>query len=129
VAGSILLDTSVIIDVFANNSAAIRLLSGADQVFLPAIALGELFYGAEGSKRPEEGRAQVREFAAANAVLSCDEATAQFYGQIKNGLRAKGRPLPENDIWIAAVARQHGLTLVTRDAHFREIDDLALLAW
>lgn len=128
-AGNILLDTSVIIEVFANNSAAIGLLSTADAVSLPSIALGELFYGAERSKRPEEGRAQVREFAAATAVLSCNDITAEFFGRIKNRLRAKGRPIPENDIWIAAIAQQYGLTLVTRDAHFREIEDLALLSW
>jgi len=63
------------------------------------------------------------------SVLACDQATAREYGQIKARLRAKGRPLPENDIWIAAIARLHGLTLVTRDQHFREVEGLAWEAW
>ena len=73
--------------------------------------------------------AQVRELAARNTILSCDEVTGDIYGQIKVQLRTKGRPIPENDIWIAATAMQHGLTLVTRDRHFQEIDGLALATW
>ena len=49
--------------------------------------------------------------------------------EVNSLLQAKGRPLPENDIWVAAVALQHGLTLVTRDAHFNEITSLAVVAW
>ncbi len=64
-----------------------------------------------------------------NAVLLCDVETARYYGDIKNQLRLKGRPLPENDIWIAAVALQHNLTLVTRDAHFQEIENLQVVGW
>jgi tRNA(fMet)-specific endonuclease VapC len=52
-----------------------------------------------------------------------------LYGEIKSSLRQKGKPIPDNDIWIAASARQHSLTLVTRDAHFDEIDDLARERW
>lgn len=48
-------------------------------------------------------------------------------GQIK--LRLKGRPLPENDVWIAALAMQYALTLVTRDAHFQEVENLQTVAW
>jgi tRNA(fMet)-specific endonuclease VapC len=51
------------------------------------------------------------------------------YGEVKNALRLKGHPIPENDIWIAAVAHQHDLTLVTRDTHFDEIDNLKIIAW
>lgn len=55
--------------------------------------------------------------------------TSQQYGKIKNGLRVKGRPIPENDIWIAAICKQHGLTLISRDEHFKEIDGLPITAW
>ena len=56
-------------------------------------------------------------------------ATARRYGTIKNELRRKGRPIPENDIWIAATAIEHALVLVTRDDHFRETDGLEIEAW
>jgi len=48
---------------------------------------------------------------------------------VKNALLAKGRPIPENDVWIAALARQHDLVLVTRDEHFAEVDGLTLARW
>jgi tRNA(fMet)-specific endonuclease VapC len=55
--------------------------------------------------------------------------TARQYGEVKNRLRLKGRPLPENDVWIAALALQHDLILVTRDAHFQEVENLQPVAW
>lgn len=128
-AGKLLLDTSVVVDLFAGDPAVQRVLSTAEEVFVPSIVFGELFYGAQRSNRRDANRVQVEAFASATAVLPCDLNTARHYGSIKDALRSKGRPLPENDIWIAALARQHALTLATRDAHFREIDGLALLAW
>jgi tRNA(fMet)-specific endonuclease VapC len=64
-----------------------------------------------------------------SVVLACDLDTAREYGVIKNALREKGRLIPENDIWIAAIARQHDLTLVTRDEHFKEIKHLKVEMW
>jgi len=64
-----------------------------------------------------------------DTTLVCDARTAQAYGQIKNSLRAKGRPIPENDIWIAALGKQHSLTLITRDAHMGEVEGLAIEGW
>ena len=58
-----------------------------------------------------------------------DAETARQYGEIKESLRAKGRPIPENDIWIAAIAFQYQLSLVTRDQHFSEIKGLAIKTW
>ncbi|HEV2150537.1 MAG TPA: type II toxin-antitoxin system VapC family toxin [Longimicrobiaceae bacterium] len=127
--GRLLLDTSVIVDLFTDGSAVQHLLAAADEVFVPAIALGELFYGAQRSNRREANLAQVEAFASAAAVLPCDLQTARHYGEIRDALRARGRPLPENDIWIASLARQYALTVATRDSHFREIDGLALVAW
>jgi tRNA(fMet)-specific endonuclease VapC len=57
-------------------------------------------------------------------LIYCDQGIAWEYGIIKKYLRSKGRPLPENDIWLAALARQHGLVLLTRDRHFQEIERL-----
>jgi tRNA(fMet)-specific endonuclease VapC len=73
--------------------------------------------------------ARIDEFAVNSVVLGCDIETAHWYGEIKNILRLKGRPLPENDIWIASIALQHNLTLITRDAHFNEIEKLKTIVW
>ena len=107
----------------------VRALAEADEVFVPSVAIGELLYGARLSARAAANVSQVEAFAAATAVLSCDGETARHYAEAKLRLRAKGRPIPENDLWIAAVALQHDLTLAVRDGHFREIEGLALAEW
>jgi len=127
--GRYLLDTNVIVAFFAGEGRVRDGLNEADEVFLPSVAIGELCYGARKSGRSDENLARIDELVLTNVVLACDVETARQYGEIKNALRLKGRPLPENDIWIAALARQHGLVLVTRDAHFEQIDNLNMTAW
>jgi tRNA(fMet)-specific endonuclease VapC len=127
--GRYLLDTNVVIALFAGEVAVTDRLSDAEEVFVPTIVLGELYYGAHKSQRPQENLARIEECAARSVVLGCDSETARRYGRMKNRLRQKGRPIPENDIWIAAIARQHDLTLVARDTHFGEVDGLKVEAW
>jgi len=128
-AGRLLLDTSFVIDLFHGDTAAQRRTAAAEEVFLSTVALGELYYGAERSNRRSELLGQVEALASAVTILPCDLDTARIYGSIKQGLRSKGRPLPENDVWIAAVALQHDLALATRDSHFLEIEGLTLERW
>lgn len=71
----------------------------------------------------------LRALAAASAVLSCDAETAACYGELKASLRAKGTPIPENDLWIAALATQHGLTVASRDEYFDVVPGLVRVAW
>jgi len=127
--GRYLLDTNIVIALFAGETAVSDQIAQADELFIPSIVLGELFYGAARSRRIEENLARVQQFAAVNVILGCDGQTAEWYGRIKTQLAQKGRPIPENDVWIAAVAGQHNLCLVSRDGHFREIGDLVLQAW
>ena len=63
----------------------------------------------------------------ATAILDVDWQTAQHYGQVRKKLEQKGRPIPENDIWIAALSFQYNLKLFARDQHFKEIEDIDLL--
>lgn len=127
--GKFLLDTNIVIALFANEATIKDNLAEAEEVFFPSIVIGELFYGAQKSTRSKENLARIDELALASIVLGCDVDTARKYGEIKNDLRAKGHPIPENDIWIAAIAAQHSLTLVSRDAHFDEIIDLNRAIW
>jgi len=127
--GRHLLDTSIIIALFKNDETVRNQVAASLEVFVPAIAVGELYYGAQHSAHVEKNMKRVREFAENATVLVCDIATAQHYGQIKNELKMKGHPLPENDVWIAAIAKQYSLTVVTRDQHFKEIDALLLEEW
>lgn len=127
--GRYLLDTKIVIAIFAGEAVVRQQLAGAGEVFVPSIVLGELYYGAQKSARIAANVARVDEFAANNTVLVCDTETARQYGEIKSELRAQGRPIPENDIWIAAVAKQHQLALVTRDGHFNHVAGLLIEVW
>ena len=127
--GRVLLDTNIVIALFAKEAVVQQRLAATEEVFVSSVVLGELYYGAQKSSRVEANIARVTTFATANAILVCDTVTAQDYGAIKNQLRAKGQPIPENDIWIAATAKQHQLTLVTRDGHFQAIEGLVVEQW
>jgi tRNA(fMet)-specific endonuclease VapC len=113
----------------AEDPAVKQRVGESAEVFASIIVLGELYYGARKSTRVESNVQTVDQFAAANRVLGCDSTTAQHYAQIKNLLREKGRPIPENDIWIAATAKQYDVTVASRDNHFDYIDGLSTQHW
>ena len=127
--GKYLLDTNIVIALFAEDPSVQKRIAKAAEVFIPAIVIGELFFGAFKSGRPKANSTRIENFAASNAVLACDIGTSREYGRIKHLLHKKGHPIPENDIWIAALALENGLTLVSRDEHFKEIDELKKVLW
>lgn len=127
--GKYLLDTNIIIGLFADYPEITYKLSYAEKIFVPCIVIGELCYGANKSVRRSENLSRIEDFIVNNIILGCDEDTAKYYGIIKDRLRKKGRPIPENDIWIASITVQHGLTLVSRDEHFKEIENLEIEKW
>jgi len=127
--GKFLLDTNIVIAIFANDRSAMTSLADASEVFVPNVTMGELYYGAYKSNRFEFNISRIDEFASISSILGCDLQTSREYAKIKNALREKGRPIPENDIWIAAIAVQYNLTLVSRDDHFKRIDGLHTEIW
>jgi tRNA(fMet)-specific endonuclease VapC len=122
-----LLDTSVIIHAFKNKNTITERLNAIAEIYVPVAVVGELYYGAYKSANPEKHIKQIQSFLLNCKVLSPDVVTGDVYGNMKAVLIKKGKPIPENDIWIAAMARQHNLPLFTTDNHFTEIDNLALL--
>lgn len=127
--GRYLLDTNIVIALFAQESAVLNQLAEADAVFLPSIVIGELYFGARNSSRVAQNVERVEDFRNANSVLTVDSLTAFQYGRVKHELKLAGTPLPENDIWIAALALQHQLVLATRDSHFEHINSLFTVSW
>lgn len=127
--GRVLLDTNIVIALFAGEAAIVNRLRTVDEVLLPSIVLGELYYGARKSGRPADNIRRLDEFAASSAIVSCNGAVARRYGEIKDVLRQAGRPIPENDIWIAAIAVEHQVPLISRDAHFDLVQGLQVSAW
>ena len=127
--GNYLPDTNILIALFAQEANVIQQFGTPNAIFLSSVVLGELYYGARRSGRVDANVARIDTLAQRNTVLACDQETAEEYGKIKEALRQKGRMIPDNDIWIAATAIQHNLTLATRDAHFDEVDTLLSVRW
>ncbi|HVU12700.1 MAG TPA: type II toxin-antitoxin system VapC family toxin [Phototrophicaceae bacterium] len=124
-----MLDTNAVIALQQENPNLLKLLGNEEDIFVPAIVAGELYFGAYKSGRPEENRQIVSDFIAKRVMLHCDANTGDAYGQIKYALRLKGRPIPENDIWIAALMLQYDGVLVTQDAHYAEVENLRTQKW
>jgi len=124
VAGRALLDTSVIVDLLRGDPTVAEKVRECDEIFTSVVVIGELLYGALHSANSEANLRLVADFASSITALPTDRRTAEAYARMKQGLRAKGRPIPDNDLWVAAVAVQHGLSLVARDTHFDQIDEL-----
>jgi tRNA(fMet)-specific endonuclease VapC len=98
-------------------------------LFLPLKALGELYKGVFKSSQTQKNRLLLETFLQTMAVLHPDTATALHYAQISADLEQKGTLIPENDIWIAAIALECTMPLATRDAHFGKVTGLQLLRW
>jgi tRNA(fMet)-specific endonuclease VapC len=124
---SVLLDTSIIVAHFRREPALAERLKSAT-LYIPLTALGELYFGAFKSEHQAKTLKQLHEFLRICAVLPPDELTAEHYGHIKADLERVGTRIPENDLWIAAIARQHQLPLITRDRHFSLVVGLEALA-
>ena len=127
--GRYLLDTNIVIALFTGDRSVEAKVTNIENVALAPPIIGELCFGAQKSEKVTENLYRINMFIEEHLLFSCDLETAQWYGIIKNQLRRKGRPIPNNDIWIAAVAMQHGLILVTRDSHFDAVETLQTERW
>lgn len=117
------LDTSVAIDVLA--AQADDLLSpDISEHLLPVPVVGELRYGALNSRKAPENLGKVEGLVTRCQVLNVTAATADVYARLRLALKQKGKPIPENDLWIAAPCVEHQVPLAASDAHFDAVDGL-----
>lgn len=125
---TILLDTSAYTLLSYGNSEALHHLQDSQQILLPTIVLGELYAGFSYGSKPEENRRVLTEFRRENRIVVTGLSlnTAEHYAQIYAHLRRTGKPIPTNDMWIAASALEHGARLLTGDGHFTNIPLLLL---
>ena len=124
----ILIDTNIYSGAMRGDEAIIQTLRQVEYIGVSVISLGELLSGFKGGTREAENRRELGMFLDSPRVflLPVDEYTATHYCAILDQLRRHGTPIPTNDIWIAAVAFQHGLPLFSKDGHFSKIDGLLL---
>lgn len=123
----IALDTNRYTDLCRGLPAVVNTVAVADEVWLPFIVLGELRAGFAVGTKGAHNEAVLRRFLLKTgvAVLYADDQSTQYYAGIYQQLRKQGTPIPTNDMWIAALALQHSLTLCDRDNHFDALPQLA----
>jgi predicted nucleic acid-binding protein len=105
------------------------ILRKAAEVAVPVIVLGEFRFGIRQSRGRARYERWLAESIASYQVLRVDEQTAEFYAEIRMDLKGLGLPIPANDLWIAALTRQHALPLMSRDRHFDSVPGLKRIGW
>jgi tRNA(fMet)-specific endonuclease VapC len=125
----VILDTNAL-SAFADGVAAVGdALRMQRRAAIPVVVLGEFRYGIAGSRHKAEYEAWLDATLPVFDVLVVDEGTARAYARLRVALKRSGRPIPANDAWIAALALQHGLPVLTRDEHFDAVPGLERRDW
>jgi predicted nucleic acid-binding protein len=125
----VILDTNALSAMADGDPHLEEVLLRASELAIPVIVLGEYRYGIAASRFRSRYEKWLKELLAACRVLRVDEATATGYALIRGELKRSGRPIPSNDSWIAALARQHSLAVVSRDEHFDFVTGMQRIRW
>lgn len=123
-----MLDTSVVISIFKGKQAVLDGLAKWSGININTVTLGELYLGVYRSADSENKVKEIELFLERSDVIDIDRLTAEKYATIKADLLFAGKPIPENDIWIAATALRYQLPLFTLDKHFKVIAELTLIS-
>jgi len=125
----LILDTNALSAVADGENSAIELVARAERLAVPVIVLGEYRLGIAQSRHRTSYESWLRQWIAAVLVLDIDEETTHSYAAIGLELKKAGRPIPANDLWVAALCRQHSLPLLSRDRHFDLVSGIRRLDW
>ncbi|HMD86318.1 MAG TPA: type II toxin-antitoxin system VapC family toxin [Terriglobia bacterium] len=124
-----ILDTNALSAAADLEPAALEVIARAERLAVPVIVLGEYRLGIAQSRRRTEYEKWLREWMGTVAVLDINEETTYHYAAIGWELKRSGKPIPANDLWIAALCRQHSLPLISRDRHFDGVRGLKRIDW
>ena len=124
-----ILDTNALSAFIDGEPAVGTRLAAEGRVALPVIVLGEFRYGIRGSRYQAKYEAWLGKYLPDFEILTVTEPTTRMYAQVRVALKKIGRPIPANDTWIAALALQHRLPVLSRDEHFDEVSGLRREAW
>ena len=127
--GSLAVDTNAVIVYREGVPEVCSLIEESEIIFLPVTVLGELLFGAANSGRPQENELAIRRFLSQSFLMTIDESIAVRYANLRLELKKIGRPIPENDIWIAASCLEYDVALLSRDTHFDHIPKLQVIKW
>jgi len=126
---SYLIDTNIVIEIFDGNKKFADKLRKQKEFFFPVIAIGELYTGVNRVANKAKHLKLLIDFLTLTTIINIDITTAKHYGDIIASLYKKGKPIPTNDVWIAALAIQYNFTVAFKDNHFKEIDGLEFEFW
>jgi len=124
-----ILDTNAVSALLAGDEELAAVLDSDERHHLPVIVIGEYRYGLLRSKYRQRLEPVLATLIRESIPLAIDLETTNHYARVRDELRSKGRPIPENDVWIAALARQHAEPVVSRDEHFDAVDGLVRHSW
>jgi predicted nucleic acid-binding protein len=125
----VILDTNALSAFVDGDPAVGERLAGRERVAIPVIVLGEFRYGVAGSRHRAKYEAWLDEHLHDFEVVAVTDSTAIVYARLRVALKKTGRPIPANDAWIAAIALEHRLPVLTRDEHFDAVPGLRRVGW
>ena len=124
-----ILDTNGLSALAEGEPALESILRKATEVAIPVIVLGEYRYGISLSRYRKQYEQWLAQFLPTFRILDVDERTTITYSSVRTELKKAGTPIPSNDVWIAALCRQHSQPLVSRDRHFDVVTGIARVEW
>lgn len=126
---ALILDTNALSAAAEREPSALAVVASAQRIAVPVIVLGEFRLGIAASRYRPTYETWLDDWVSAVELLDVDEQTTYSYAAIGMELKSKGKPIPANDLWIAALCRQHSLPLLSRDRHFDSVSGLQRLDW
>lgn len=127
--GKLAVDTNAVIAYREGIEAVCLFVDHADLVVVPAAVLGELLFGALNSAHRQKNEKAVKAFLSQSVLVPVDESIAARYAHIRHDLKKIGKPIPENDLWIAATCMELETGLLTADGHFDCVEGLKVIHW
>ncbi|HEY3837768.1 MAG TPA: type II toxin-antitoxin system VapC family toxin [Bryobacteraceae bacterium] len=124
-----ILDTNALSAYLDNVGEAIEIISNARELAIPVIVAAEFAFGIAQSRHRQTYQKSLQRMLDLSTVLNIDVETARHYAAIRLELKTAGTPIPANDLWIAALSRQHAIPLMSRDSHFDFVNGLRRLTW
>ena len=119
-----ILDTNALSAYLDKTAVAVEIVSRASEIAIPVIVAGEFAFGIAQSRHREVYERSLQRMLDRCMVLDVDIETSRHYAAIRLELRAAATPIPANDVWIAALSRQHAMPVMSRDSHFDFIGGL-----
>lgn len=124
-----ILDTNALSAWWNDDNAIVRVIETATQIYVPVPALAEFRFGVCQSRKREIMESWMQRALTSTHILCIDDATTFHYAELRLALKMRGTPIPMNDLWIAAIARQHSLPIVSRDTHFDLVEGIQRIAF